>query len=297
MDRIVFKMPTRLYEYLIAMAVIQEFQMQLIIGIEKKQRDSNYTTTFRMKDNFAYLIPCLKVINEHTPEYDYSGWDEYYRGDFDCFIEFDFYKAENVVSANKRHITEGFGLLLGTLTGAIQYGVMPQRQPILRPLNLPVPNKNNPVKIGIMEWDVVKNHGKKLKEYINNNYPEFVVDYCLRVPDPSPEEAVTYVNQYDVYIGLYNDYSYIAAALGKMLIEIFPTEAQYYLYGNDNLDLYKVAIGNPSAQFAWLLWEELWHDNLEHMSGMNHQDPAIQMDSNQSTADNVEEKLADTSNP
>src|SRR6267378_7451483 len=120
MDRIVCQMPGNLHQFLIAMAVMQEFQMQIIVGANQDPptREKDFVVVFRMDEKFKYLEPCLKVVKENTPEYDHTRWTEWSRGEYDCYIDFDFDKAADIVRVNRRHITEGFGVLLGTFTGA-----------------------------------------------------------------------------------------------------------------------------------------------------------------------------------
>lgn len=292
MDRILIQMPSDLHEFMIAMAIVQEFQMQMVVGIQRNHRDPHFTTTFRMDDKFKMFEPCLKVINDHTPEHDYSGWNEYVRGDYDYFIDFDFIKAQELMKYNPRHITEAFGVLIGTFTGAIQYGVWPQKQPILGPLTLK--KQNSDFSVLLMNWDIEVSN--KFSGYLRNNYPELTIT-IIEKESIDPEIVTQCVANYDVIIGKASPTTYIAASLNKMVIEIFNSDNDYNLYNNTNIEFYEVAVGNPSAAFLWKLWEDVWLGYQEHLSDIQFQGLKTQTDLLQSTADNVDEKLVATPNP
>src|ERR1039458_2069608 len=127
MDSVLITMPKDLHQFLIATAIAQDYSIQLAVGAERKEREIFYNITFRLDEKFKYFEPILRVVHNHVPVFDYSGWDGLQRGEFDCFIDFDFNKAKKLASKVGRHITVGFNALLGT--GALGW-------PILKPLQL-----------------------------------------------------------------------------------------------------------------------------------------------------------------
>jgi hypothetical protein len=283
-DRIVVHMPTDNHEFMIAMAVMQEFQMHLHLGAEKQTRDSNFTVTLRMEEKFKYLEPCLQVLKNVPPIFDYLGWYEKGRGDYDCYIDFDFDKARYLSRNNRKHITEGFGALLGTYINAIMYGVFPQRQPILAPLMLPKGEGG----VLVVAWS---NEAEKFIRFLNNNYPELAVSHLNgRDRNTDIETVIKYVNKFDIVIGTHSVFTYIAASLDKILLEVFDNQVDEALYNNSTIKFYSSLSTLPSAEHMWMLWEELWEKHREATTDTQRQDVPTLTELVPSIAEHVEEK-------
>ena len=293
MDSVLITMPETLREFLIALTVVQELQIQMIQGASKNPplREVNFSITFRLSEKFKYFEPCLQVVNNVVPTFDYSGWNEYSRGEFTNFVDFDFESAKIIAKANQLHITEAFGAKLGTTLNALQFGMYPGKQAILTPLKLLTEDS---IKINVIEWDFDMQSGYKLKEYIENNYPDLQVVYSISVK-PLCEMDVLFktVNSYTVVIGCMSEITYIEASLDKALIEIFHTDEDCYLYHNKNLPHYECVVGNPTASYVWYLWEKLWENLSESIQNMKSQEHQTQTQPLVSTVSNVEEKSSD----
>jgi hypothetical protein len=293
MDAVLITMPDTLREFLIALTVVQELQIQMVHGALKDPplREKLFTITFRLNEKFKCFDPCLQVISSLVPTFDYSGWNEYTRGEFTNFIDFDFELAKRIAKPNQLHITEAFGAKLGTTYNALHFNMYPGKQPILTPLKLPAHSKT---KVTIVEWDDTVKSGFKLAEFITNNYPELVVKYWdSNISVSDVETACIWANDCDVFIGILSEYSFIAASLEKALIEIFPTDEDCYLYHNKNLVHYACTVGNPELAYVWYMWEEMWPDLSESISNTKSREQATLTAQQVSIASNVEEKLLD----
>lgn len=275
MDNVLIQMPADVKEFLYALTVVQELQIQMVYGSTKEPaiREIDFSLTFRLDPKYKYLEPCLQVVSNIKPTFDYSGWNEYSRGEFSNLIHFDFELASHVAETNRLHITEAFGALLGTTLNALMFGMYPCKQAIYAPLKLLKRNTEDKIKVLINEWDLTSLYGHKLKEYIENNYPEVEVTYAVLFKDLTAdiEPRFTRINKFDLVIGLHSDDTYIAANLEKGLIEIFKDEEDYDLYNNYGLKFYAVALGNPDAEYVWCLWENLWGSLRESIYAMKSQ--------------------------
>src|ERR1039458_10703184 len=121
MDQVLITMPSDLRDFLIATAVVQELQVQMIYQAQKDPplREQNFSITFRLDEKFRYMEPCLQVVKNIVPTFDYSGWNEYTRNEFTNFIEFDVEVAKRIAKANQLHITEAYGIKIGTMLNAL----------------------------------------------------------------------------------------------------------------------------------------------------------------------------------
>lgn len=244
MDRVCFTMPMNTRDFMVAMAVAQDYQLQLALGSEKQFREKNYEVTFRMQERFKYFEPCLRVMKDNIPIFDYSGWDELRRGDFDCFIDFDTERAYEATKLIGNHMTEALGIIIGA---------SPHKYPQLGALNLT--RSENTYDVCILLWSNKK--AGQFRDFIENNYPQLSIVYAN--PEETDPEKLMDVNRFSAVIGPVCAYTYAAAALGKALIEIFPDQKQATLYGNFDLPIYQQVIGEQvSAEVMWSAWEQKW---------------------------------------
>lgn len=285
-------MPTDLRDFMVAMAVSQEFSVQHVIGSEDTDtrqaiREKDFSITFRLDEKFKYFESCLQVIKNVAPSYDYSGWDEWARGDFDCFIDFDAELAKKVILPTRGHITEGFGVLTGTYTNAITFSMYPQKHPILNPLML----KREGPSPQILIYDLIPEK-EKLWQYLMNNYPEleFISITNLAHVNATPKDIIEFVNEFDFVIGKASALTYAAAALDKGLIEVFSTEDEMTLYNNYGLPFYRATL-DVSAEYLFAIWEDLCQNFPAFISDTKDQSPQLLMELPLSTAKPAEEEL------
>lgn len=289
-------MPDDLFEFLLAMAVMQDYQVQLIVAGERNERDPDYAITFRMNEKFKYFEPCLRVLLNNTPIYDYSGWDEESRGDFECYIRFYTEDAKKLALNGNIHMTEAYGIITGTLINALKFGTYPDRYPELGELKLKAPERTQEdlysprAAVSIHRWDKVETD--KFVEYLSNNYPQLQLNVFDEMTENS-EVLVNYVNNFDFVIGKNSPTTYLACALKKSVIEIFDSMEDLNLYGGVVGPTYQAIVGNPSADYVWITWETVWADFLEHLLNMKYQGLQVQTECVPSTAENVAEKSSD----
>ena len=252
MDRILIRMPDSLYEFLLALPIIQDYQIQLAVGAQQEKRDAIYQVTFRMDEKFQYFEPCMRVVHDNVPIFDYSGWDEEQRGEFDCFLRFDkemFERAKRIASRIEMHITMGLDTIAGT--GAGPY-------PILRALQLEQPKE--PLDILILGRDN-NIESQKFYTYLLEQYPQLVSILDTRDMkefESDPKSIVEYVNHFHCVIGPVGILTYLGVALRKAVIEFYHTTEEGRLYGYPNQPLYQAIIGPKFlANYLINVWEEM----------------------------------------
>ena len=256
MDSSLIIMPKTLHEFLIATAIAQDYSIQLAVGAERQEREAYYQIAFRMEEKFKYIEPILRVVKNNLPVFDYSGWDQVQRGEFDCIMNFDFNKGRAVASKVGRHITVGFNALFGT--GALGW-------PILKALQL---HPDESLMVDVLILGSENKEYAKFYEFISNNYPELTI-----VGDPrditsyTVQEIIEYINHFKIVVGPHSVLTYLAVCLGKVCIEVFKTSEEAVLYGSSGKSNYRAVIGqNITAEFVWTVWEEVWPELLQNMN-------------------------------
>ena len=254
MDCICCSMPDNLRDFMLAMAVVQDYQLQLAVGAERKEREVNYQFTFRMNDQFRFFEPSIRVLKNNVPIFDYSGWPEKQRSEYGCFVDFDFERAKRIACKVGMHITGGFNAIIGS--GAGQWPIMKY---ILQDLKT---NLEMETDILLMPWD--QHESEQFNDYLGLNFPELSV-----ISDPrnfkefekTPEALLTYINHFKVVIGRAGAVTYAAACLKKTVIEIFPTWEEALLYGNIGLTSYGYIVEDQpiTANAMWMVWEDVCH--------------------------------------
>jgi hypothetical protein len=286
-DYILVKMPDTLYEFLQAMAVVQDYSVVLATGAQRelrepgKHRDSNYQFTFRMNEKFRYFEPCLKVVQDNTPIFDYSGWDEDKRGEYDCFIRFDadMFKRGKIISIGlQAHIVAGLNTLVGTGAMAL---------PVVKPLQL-TQDPSMVTDVLILNWDDIES--KKFYDFILINYPQLEVILDAREYSTyTPEDIFNYVNSFKCVIGPYGVCTYVAAMLKKLVIELFKTNELGILYGVAGAPDYVAVVGEThTAKFLWTVWENKICPEL--LSKMKSQEEQTLVGTQVSIVDHVQER-------
>lgn len=288
MDTICVTMPEDLHQFMIAMAVAQDYQLQLAVGVQRKEREHSYQFTFRLKEEFRFFENSIRVIKDNMPVFDYSGWNEKQRGEYDCFIDFDFERAKVISKNVGLHITGGFNAIVGSGSGhwPIMKYIMPDIQ---------VDDPSMVVDVLIIPWD--EEEGQKFYGYLKRSHPdlEILIDNRdFKMFEDKPRDLLAYINHFKVVVGRMSAATYAAACLKKAVIEIFPTSDDVLFYTNYGLDYYGYCVENNkvTANTVWSIWGDLWHDLS---SDTNSQEQHRLMASQVSIADNVDEKSLEQS--
>src|ERR1700685_1034144 len=242
MDSTCVTMPSTLYEFLQAMCAIQDYSLQVAVGAQRelkdpgKHRDPHYQITFRMNKKFKYFEPALRVVHDNIPIFDYTGWNEQQRGDYDCYIRFDadmFERAKSISQLSGSHITVGLNHLIGSGSGPLPVLNALQIPPVQRTVT-PVGSKSfeiGPPDTLVLPWDSVET--ERFVSFLRTNYPALDTIYDARdikIYEEMPESLIQYVNHYRCVIGPRCSYTYIAAALKKTVIELFSSNEEGRLY-------------------------------------------------------------------
>jgi hypothetical protein len=234
-----------------ALAVVQDYQLQLAVGVQRQQRD-NYQVTFRVDEKFKILEPALRVVKDNVPIIDYSGWDEQQRGEFDCFFSFDdstFQRAEKIALTIGSNIVHGLNVLVGA--GASEF-------PSLTALQLNVDSSMR-TNVLIQDWNNVES--EKLYEYIFNNYPQLDMILDPRKWEDEPaQDIIDYINHFDCVIGPMGLGTYIAGSIKKVVLELFTSNEDGTLHGAAGTPNYFAVVGkHHTAAFLWTVWERnIW---------------------------------------
>lgn len=287
MDLVCISMPQDLQKFMLAMAVVQDIQLQYATGEQRKERDS-FQVTFRMSEKFKCFEPALRVVKNNVPIFDYSGWDEEQRGDFDCYIKFDdemFDRASKIAKTIGSNIVHGLNTLVGA--GATIY-------PILNALQL-TRNESLVTDVLITNWGNAED--AKLYEFIFNNYPQLNIIHDNRDwNNYKPEELLEYINHFNCVIGPMGLSTYIAGTLKKVVLEVFKTTEDGKLYSAVGTPGYNAVVGKSvTAIFLWTTWEDkLWPELLLKTKSHAELDST---GSHPAIAENVEGKSGDNSTP
>lgn len=278
MDNVLIKMPDNMRDFLVAIPAAQDYQLQLVLGGQRKERDMNFQVTFRMNERFQYFESILQVVRDKIPNFDYSGYQGLSRGEFDCYIDMDLTRAANLTSCNPMHMAQALGLLIGA---------GPFRWPVIKPLNLKTPEIM--IDILVMKWDF-SGESEKFAQCLEERTKLEVIYDDRDLENFPPNQVFEYVNSFKCVIGPMGSATYVTATMKKGLIEIFPNFGDLTLYGNAGIPYYQQVIGMPSMEVMWRLWEERWREFQECLSVTNKQSPSIMMEPPVSTVENAAEK-------
>jgi len=235
MDKILISMPSSPREFFLAMPVVQDYIYQYVQEAAHGARHPDWGFTFRMSDVYKEFEAPLKVSKNNVPNFDYTGWTAKCRSEFDCFIDFDFAKAEKISLCTGKHITESLGILLGCT---------PRKWPILAP-----PRCTEGKGILIVPWSTFQ-EADALSRKISNSY---VFVNALSVPLGDLE-----LDTVQAVVGGTSLVTHVLASYNRPVIEIFPDEKSYLLYNNEGIANYQAIIGdNISAGVILETWENL----------------------------------------
>lgn len=227
MDRVCIQMPEDAHQFFIAFAIVQAYIYEYVHDIAKRFREPAYRFTFRMNDKYQQYEPQLKVAKDNSPTFDYTGWSEKQRSDFDCFIDFDFPRAEELASRTGKHIIEALGLLLGCT---------PRKWPLI-----PLEQSNTVCEVAIAPWDKI-GAAEELHCDLNS-----IVSSDVGILD-----------KIEGVIGPASVFTYLAATHKKKVVEIFPDMGTYRLYHNEGIPNYQAVIGkNLTANVVRGAWDQL----------------------------------------
>jgi hypothetical protein len=253
-DSVLITMPDDPREFFLAMAVSQAYVFEYIHEVHKLSRESQFSFTFRLKDDYADYEAPLKVAKEVTPQYDYTGWTELNRSEFNCFIDFDFDGAKKISRTTGKHITESLGILIGS---------RPRKCPIMPP-----PRCTEGKGVLILPWNS-RESAIKVQSMIKNSHVDFTTSLY------SMKEILAFdVDTTEAVIGPASVLTLMAASYNKKVIEIFSDMESYRLYNNGGATHNYQAIIGAGDQVTvkvimdtWNVMSSLDYDEMELYHG------------------------------
>lgn len=248
MDKILVTMPESPREFFLAMPVIQDYIFQYVQEVHKGLRDKDFRFTFRMNDVYERYEAPLKVARDVVPNFDYSGWSEKRRGEFNNFIDFDFEAAKRIASQTGKHITEGLGILIGS---------SPKKWPIL-------PSVTSSERILICNWNTME-EAVNLQRMIGNGTDAVNLSEQISMDDIDTLDVETV----SAVIGPSSVITHLAASYHRKVIEIFSDIKSYIWYNSEGIYSYQAIIGNPTAEQVMKAWENLSIETLEGMEDLS----------------------------
>lgn len=251
-DRCLFVLPTRLDEYLAALATIQRFDYwrkhyvsdQLKRMAEEQLRkldpklDRYYHTEYKLfysgdPNHFAQLRPAFPDgiwLNAKYP----AG-----RGEFDFIYTFNADEAYQVSLPTQRPMANAFSLMCGSDADAL---------PDLSNLHVPAP---------IVDMLVLYYPGAaELLDKLTNEHPEITWHYTSSTDEEHELFQIEFsiINQARMVVGLRSGVTYYASAIGRGVFELYPTDRHkrwlskwsnktYQMYYGDNYSVDKIWTG------------------------------------------------------
>jgi hypothetical protein len=269
MDKVLITMPFYEREFFLAMPAVQDYIFQYVQEVHHGSRDQQYDFTFRMNDKFEMYEAPLKVAKENVPQFDYTGWSELNRSEFNCFISFDFIEAEKISLVTRKHIVESLGILIGST---------PKHWPILPP-----PRNTQGKGHLILSWGDMDEALKVGKHFGSN---------CDVVETPAPF-TMKEINDLDLdtveaVIGPASVATYLAASYNRTVLEIHPNKTSFILYNNEGINNYQAIIGNPKAETVIAAWRNLCQTDFGYDTKWDELE--ILMEPQVSSVKSVEEK-------
>lgn len=241
-DRVLIRFPKDFEYFLPAVSVAHEYLMQL------QQQQKYFKITVEINDEshlfFSSLFQRMEII---------QGGQEPRRQDWDCVL--DFRSTERVLriaTPTKRHVTDAWGILFGGSPGKVpQLGYLGAR---VRQAIVDV----------IVDADI--ENGEKLLTFFNRNYPDALV-VVDRVNGLRPSTMFDKLCATRMYIGKRSGATYLAATMGKALVELYPTDLPSWWLSKPQWDRYKLIYGDSfSPELIWVFVETIWQNICSSMS-------------------------------
>lgn len=216
-DKILFGMPEDPELFLAALAAVQDYGWHLVRQLEFKQRDADWVLGIHVPNHqLDFLRPCFPWKGDWFEEPDPTGdgmkrytnpvdttfvqeWTPK-RGEWDFVYRFDPEVAYSISETSEIHAATAFGILIGAA---------PEPEfPSLDRLHLEALNG-----IAVLPFD----GDQEMADLLEIHYPEFPV-----VTGIGDVFGVPY--QYDMVIGPRSSDTYMAASLGKRVVELYPDD-------------------------------------------------------------------------
>lgn len=232
-EKVLFRVPRDSESLLAAIATMQDYVLQRVKEVELQITIQN---AIPEHDYLLDTIPYVETIShvcEPVP-----------RGEYELVYVFDPNSAYNVARATKAHITEVFGH---------QIGCVPLSIPTLTKL---LPENYQPTDcVGILTNKLYDDIGKLV---LDAKIPAEWIEWS-ETTQILTEDAFKRIASCSVLIGAMSSATYAAAALGRYVIEIYPTTVHKEWLSKWAAEEYKmVYTSKPDPQALAKVVEETW---------------------------------------
>lgn len=243
MEQILARMPSDLEYMLPAMSVVHDYTAQVVNQIRNGWRTDLVVVTVEVGDeSHLFLNSCFPRMEVIVREQ-----EEYTRGEWDCILDFrDWQRPFRIAKDSKKHLTESWGII---------FGASPSKIPTLGCLN----SRSKLETLDILISDEFE-EAEKLLTYMDNNHPEARTKIG-KVASLRVGGMFDVLSSTKIYVGKRDGASYLAAAMGKGLVELYPTDVPLWWLSKGNSDTYKIIYGDRwDAETVFGELEEVWQD-------------------------------------
>src|SRR6267154_2171060 len=204
-------MPNTLEMCLATITAIQDFHTWMEKGFanpnEKVPLRREAEITVYCEKELSFLLPSLEKAGISRVVAQVDNPMSLDLRDFDLAVKFDSERAYDLVKVAEKHVTQAFGIIIGS-----------------DPLKV-TPDLSN-CKFADPKYDILVlpfPDQKQLVEFLTNNHPELETDYLDAVTDKGVETcAMDVVDKYRMVVGIRSGLTYLAASLGRAVVEIYP---------------------------------------------------------------------------
>ena len=273
-------MPDTLEMFLAAITAIQDFHTWMGKGFanvnEKITLKREAEVTIHCKKELEFLLPAIEKEGMSKIVAKVSNPMSLDLRDFDLAVKFDTERAFNLVKTTEKHVTQAFGIMIGSdpQKATADLSNCKPIAPTLDILVLPFPGQ------------------MQLMEFLVNNYPELETDRLDSATDSSLDNcAMEMISKYRMVVGIRSGLTYLAASLGKGVVEIYPPDVYRDWLSKWSCPLYQMIYLEPEKASAALVyraveatWRRLKRSALSHKV----QQVSTPTEQSTSTAVNVE---------
>lgn len=233
-DRILVRLPKDFEYFLPAVSCVHEYIMQV------QNQKKHFIVTVELGDEshlfFSSLFPRMEIqLAGDRPR---SRWD------WDVVLDYRTTdRAMGIAKATKKHVTEAWGVL---------FGGSPPRIPQLGYLGARVKREETDILI-----DSNVPQAERLKVYFQN--PPVITIRVDQVNGLRPGTMFDKLCGTKMYIGKRSGATYLAATMGKKLVELYTNDLPSWWLAKPPSDRYKMIYGTEfSPELVWTIAEEIW---------------------------------------
>ena len=260
-------MPNTLEMFLAALTAVQDFHVWMEKGFanpnEKVPLRREAEITVYCHKELSFLLPALEKANISRIVAKVDNPMSLDLRDFDLAVKFDSERAYDLVKVAEKHVTQAFGIIIGSdpLKATPDLSNCKFAEPKYDILILPFPDQ------------------KQLVDFLVNNHPELETDY---VDSATLEDSATgaweSIGKYRMVVGVRSGLTYLAASLGKGVVEIYPPDIYRDWLSKWSCALYQMIYLEPEKASASLVYravEAVWKRTVSHQAAQKVSTPTV----------------------